>query len=165
MNRRQVLIGGGMAALAVATTGCPGAKNLSFYVSTVVGALKDLSPLIPNLGPTIAKAIKIAEDFDEAYRKGAFENAMALFENLAGLVSQITESAGVDNQQVKLAIAVASIALRTIAVLLKTQADNPEVAAVISGKHTSASVKRQVSLVERLADTAAVDTAFKAAKL
>lgn len=162
MNRRQMIKQSGLTIGAVAIGGplvltqvaCD-KKDLSFYVSTVVGALKDLSPLLPGLGDKIATAIKVAEEFDKAYKDGKFENATVLFNNLAGVISQIIAAAGIDNQQVKLALAVTSIAIRAIASLLKSQAP-----AGLTASHAP-----QLATIERLANAGAIDAAYKASKL
>lgn len=165
MNRRTLLKTGGLAALGsitLATAAC--GKNLSTYVSIIIGALEELSPLVPSASPLISKAIKVAKDFDDAYRAGKFANAISLFENLAGVVGEIADSIGVGSQPVKAAIAVAGIAMRAIAVLLKQQAADPAVASAISAAASSKAGARQKSLVEKLADPNAINQLFEAAK-
>lgn len=153
----------GASTLVMGTSKCGAPKNLSFYVSTIVGALKDLSPLVPNLGDKIAKAITIAEAFDKAYRDGKFEDATAVFNNLVSVIEEITAAAGIDNDQIKLVLAVASIALRTIALLLLNQSEQPEVAAEIAKR--SARGKSESAVIRRLANSAAVNKAYQASKL
>lgn len=128
MNRRSfnrtMLTGGAVAVLAPSTlllTGCD-AKDLGFYVDTVTGALKQLPPLLPGASALIAKAITIANDLNSAYKKGDFTNTSILFASLSDLLSQIANDAGVNSPTVKTIIAIAGIALMTIANLLKAQA-------------------------------------------
>lgn len=167
MNRRTLLKTGGLAAvgsLTIGTVGC--GKNLSPYVSTVIGALDELKPLLPNQSELLNRAVGIAKNFDDAYRAGKFDNATTLFENLAGVVGEIAESAGVASPSVKIAIAVAGIAMRAIAVLMKQQADdNPQVAAAVSDKaRASRAAGARKSLIEKMADPVAVNELFEAAK-
>lgn len=169
MNRRTMLsqstlaLGGVVAGAAFTAPACD-PKNTSIYVQTIIGALKEISPLLPGSATLIAKAIKVAEDFDEAYRAGKFENALVMFENLAGFISQIAEDVGVNNPQVKIALAVAGIALRAIAVLLKVQESEPRVAAAVTRASAQPGAAARRALVERLAAPAAVDKAFELAR-
>lgn len=165
MNRRQALKLGGLAGVGALTMGVQrcGGPNLSFYVSTIIGAMKDLSPLLPNLSANITKAIKVAETFDAAYRKGDFDSAEKLFENLNSLISQIADDAGIESQQVKLAITFANVGIRAIAAILFAQRDQPAVASAIAKR--GAAGKARLSVVERLADAAAIDKAYQASKL
>jgi hypothetical protein len=144
---------------------CPGAKNLSTYVNVVIGALQELSPLLPGQAQLIAKAVSIAKTFDDAYRAGKFIDAGALFENLAGVIGQIAESVGVASPSVKVAIAVAGIAMRAIAVLLKSQTSDPTIAAIASDKaRSNPNIARQQALIEKLANEKEIDILFKGAK-
>ncbi len=164
MNRRVALqsIGTGTASVAVFgpvvfLQGCS-PKNLSVYVQTVVGTLHELQPLLPDASANIAKAIKIASDFDKAYRDGKFADAIAVFSNLSGVISEIATDAGVDNSTVKVALAVAGIAMRAIAVLLQSQSANPAVANARVG--ASSEQRRQAALVEKLANAGEIDRLF-----
>lgn len=164
MNRRTLLKTGGMAAvgsLAIGTTGC--GKDLSTYTSIIISALEELSPLLPGQSSFIANAVKIARQFDEAYRDGKFANATTLFANLAGVVGQIADSVGVTSPAVKTTIAIAGVAMRAIAILLKEQSSQPEVAAAVRSQQGTA-VMAHIGLINRLADEQAVDAVFKAAK-
>lgn len=164
MNRRTLLKTGalgGVGMLTLGTSAC--GKNLSTYVSIIIGALEELSPLLPGQSSVIATAVKIAKDFDEAYRAGKFASATALFSNLAGVIGQIADSIGVSSPAVKTAIAIAGIALRAIAVLLKQQSAEPAVAAVIASQRSAIAIQ-QMDLINRLADPIAVDLIFKNAR-
>lgn len=162
MQRRDLLKGGAIAALVTVTLGNKGcsAKDLSVYVQTVVGVLRELQPLLPNAAQLIVKAIKIAEDFDVFYRAGKFADAKALFANLAELLSQIAADVGVTSPTVKVALLVAGIAMRAIAVLLASQANQPAIMAALSIESPEA--KRQTALIEKLADTIVIDRLFAA---
>lgn len=170
MNRREMIhttvlgVAGFGVGTASTAPACPGSKNLSTYVVTVIGALEELTPLLPSQSSNITKAIKIAKDFDEAYRAGKFDSATVLFENLSSTVSQIASDAGVTNSSVKIGIAVAGVAMRAIAVLLKNQVtEDPRVADVVKSR-TGVAADRQKSLIESLANDSAVNAIFQAAK-
>lgn len=141
----------GVGALIVPLAGC--GKNISFYTSTVIGALKDLSPLLPNLSDRIKQAIAVAESFDKAYQSGAFANAASLFETLTTVVSEIVAAIGVMSDSVKLAIAVGGVALRAIGVLLKSQASDPVVAAEVA-RSSNQSAK---AMIEKMGDITVID--------
>lgn len=164
ITRRTLLKTGGLAAigsLTIGTSGC--GKDLTTYTSIIISALEELSPLLPGQSLFISNAIKIARDFDEAYRAGKFANATTLFSNLAGVIGQIADSVGVTSPAVKTTIAIAGVAMRAIAVLLKDQSTQPSVAAAINNQRSAAAVAH-IGLINRLADPAAVNALFEAAK-
>jgi len=162
MNRRTLLKTGSVGAVGFLTLGAKGCgKNLSTYVNVVIGTLQELSPLLPGQAQFISKAVGIAKTFDDAYRAGKFMDATALFENLAGVISQIADSAGLSSPSVKVAIAVVGIAMRGIAVLLKDQTSDPTIAAIVSESASkNPVVRRQKSLVEKLADEKEINALF-----
>lgn len=135
MNRRTVLrtIGTGAAIAVIAPStlllqGCD-TKALGFYVDTVTGALKQLSPLLPGAPGLISKAITIANDLNAAYKKGDFSSTTALFGSLSELIVQIADDAGVNSPTIKTILAIAGVALVTIANILKAQAPTAAVTA------------------------------------
>lgn len=153
-----------MGMLTLSTTGC--GKNLSNYVSTIIGAMEELKPLLPNLSASLSKAISIAKSFDEAYRAGKFDSATTLFENLVGVINQIIADAGINaSDSVKIALSVASVGMRAIAVLLRDQATQPAVASAVKEKaKASAASAKRVSLIESLANSKEVNAVFEAAR-
>lgn len=169
ISRRSMLGTGALVAGSFAvgvgfTAPACNPKNLSVYVQTIVGALEEISPLLPNSAAIIAKAVKVAKDFDDAYRAGKFENALVLFENLAGFISQIANDVGVNNPTIQIALAVAGIALKGIAVLLKSQESEPQVVAAMERANAKPGAAARRSLVERLANPTAVEKAFAASR-
>lgn len=161
MNRRTLLKTGGLAAVGTMTLGVAGCgKNISFYSATVIGALKDLRPLLPNLDTRINNAISVAETFDSAYRAGKFADAATLFENLTIIINEIIAAIGVMNESVKLAVAVGGVALRAIAVLLRQQASDPVVAARIQVLGDPGAK----AMIQRMADPAVIDKIVEAVK-
>lgn len=139
MNRRQMIKTSTVAGLGAVTgfgftaPAC-GQKDLSGWVTTIVAYFDEIKILLPELGLSqavidkvsglISKAAKIAKQFDEAYKAGKFENAVTLFTNLGGLITQIAGELNVtDNRIVKLALVGIQIARITIASLLKSQGD------------------------------------------
>lgn len=156
MNRRDVIKGGAISVGVLALTGCPGQKSLSAWVTTIVAAFGEMKPLLAELGLSqaiitkvsgwIDTAVKIAKDFDEAYRAGKFKDAVTLFNNLGGLITQIAGALGaVDNRIVKLALISIAIARIAISSLLANHASaSPEAMAVVNAASASdtAEIKR-----------------------
>ena len=143
MNRRHFIHTGALAgagALVISETACA-PKNLSFFVQTLIGAMRDLSPLIPGQGVLLSKIITIATDFDAAYKRGDFANATAIFNTLVGNVTQLINDIGSLSTQIKTILAVVGIALRAIASLLASQA-TPAIAAKAKGTPEGATVQR-----------------------
>lgn len=126
-------------------------EKISFYVSTVIGSLETLSPLLPNASQLIAKAVSVAKAFDEAYRAGKFADAVALFTNLGDLAFQIAGDVGAASPPILLAIAVGRVALNAIATILKNQMTNPTIAAMVNAR-SDAEAQRQKAMIERMAD-------------
>lgn len=157
-NRRDFLKLAGSAGLGVAvlggatlTIGC--GKSISFFTSTVIGALSDLKPLLPNLSPAIDKAIAAGKAFDDAYRAGKFDNIDTLFENFGNTVNSFVAAIGVMNEDVKRYVLVGGIALRAIASLLKSQVSQSAVAAVVASKPRTSGM----AMIERMADPVVLD--------
>lgn len=144
--------------VALGTSGC--GKNISIYTETVIGSLEELLPLLPNLNDRIKQAISVAKTFDEAYRNGKFESAATLFENLTTLISGIFANLGVMSEAVKLAVAVGGVALRAIAVLLKSQAADPAVAAKVQASPNSSAE----AMIRHMANPAVIDAVVAAVK-
>jgi hypothetical protein len=149
------LIGGG----TLSQVACSGPK-LSTWVQTIIGALEELKPLLPAQTSAITKIIKVATDFNAAYQSGKFKDAITIFENLSTLVDQLISDLGTPSQQVKVIVAVVGIALRTIAVLLRNQASQPEVAATVAAAGESSAV----NVVKRLSEPSAIDALFRTVK-
>lgn len=169
MNRRNFIgtsAAAGAGALVLSQAGC-NPKNLSPYVQTIIGALEEVAPLLPGVSGKITAAIKVARDFDAAYKRGDFASATQIFESLAVNVSQIITDVGVNlSPEIKAGLAVVGIALRAIAVLLKSQSEQPVVAKAISRAKTSSAPPppSAENRILTLADPAALDKAFQAAK-
>lgn len=156
ISRRKFLTTGTRATVgaivlsgAALTAAC--GEKISFYVSTVIGSLETLSPLLPNASQLITKAVSIAKAFDEAYRAGKFADSVALFTNLGELALQIAGTIGVASPPVLLAIAVGRVALNAIASILKNQMSNPTIAAMVESRSDKAA-QRQKAMIERMAD-------------
>jgi len=158
MNRRSMmkLTGGAGLGVLVATQVSCKVKDIAFWVSTITGALSELSPLLPGSAATIAKAVTVANEFLAAYKAGKFSSAYAIFQNLVGFISQIANDVGLSgNPSLKIIFAVASVAARTIATLLV-----PQVPATLMA---SASTPEQ-AMVQRMTSPSAVETVFAASK-
>jgi hypothetical protein len=168
MNRRMLLkrsaqVGGfAIVAPGILLQEACKPKDLSFYDQTLLGVLRELQPLLPNAADLIAKGIKLIGDFDAAYVAGKFADATALFANLDDVLIQIAADAGVNNPTVKIALVVAGVALRAIAVLLAGQASQPAVVAAMRTR--SAAQEKQMALIVRLSDSVVVDRLFAAVR-
>lgn len=152
ITRRNLLKTGGLAAigtLVVGTTAC--GERISFYVSTVIGSLEALKPLLPNAAPQIQKAIDAAKAFDAAYRAGKFADASTLFANLGDLALEIFNVVGVVDPRIGLAIALGRVAFNAIATLLKRQMEDPAVAAIVAARNDAQSLRAK-AMIERMAD-------------
>ena len=134
---------------AALTVAC--GEKISFYVSTVIGSLETLSPLLPNASSLITKAVSTAKAFDEAYRAGKFADSTALFANLGDLALQIAGAVGADSPPILLAIAVGRVALNAIATILKNQMQEPAIAMMVNSR-SDAAAQRQKAMIERMAD-------------
>lgn len=149
----SLVIGG-----AVVTSGC--GKNISIYTATVIGTLKELRPLLPNLADRLNQAIAIAETFDKAYREGKFLSAALTFENLTLVVNEIVKAIGIMSDQVRIAIAVGGVALHGIAAILKAQSTEPAVAAAVAAAQDSKSMSAKL-MIERMGDMATINQILK----
>lgn len=143
LKRVGVGVGFAMVAPAVVLQEACKPKDPSAWVSTIVTTFGEIKPLLPQLGLSAAivtkvsdlidKGAKIARDFDQAYRSGAFANAVTLFTSLSGIITQVAGDLGAtDNRIVKLALVAIAVARITIASLLDSQSGQPEVAAAVS---------------------------------
>lgn len=164
MNRRTLLKSGGLAAvgmITVSVTSC--GEKISFYVSTVIGALETLSPLVPSASGLITKAVAVAKAFDEAYRAGKFADATALFTNLGELALQIAGVVGVASPPILLAIAVGRVGLNAIAQILKSQMKDPVIAGMVAAR-TDAAATKQKAMIEKMADDRMIEMIVAASK-
>lgn len=154
MNRREMITTTALGAAGFAvgtgfTAGACSPKNLSTYVQMIAGGFSEIKVLLPDLGLSqsviakvaelIDKGVKIAKDFDDAYKAGKFSDAATLFSNLGSLISQVVSTLGVstENRAVKVALAAIGIARVAIAILLANQnqgftAQNPAQAQAMS---------------------------------
>lgn len=126
-------------------------EKISFYVSTVIGSLEALIPLLPNAAPQIRKAVEAAKAFDAAYRAGKFTDASTLFANLGDLALEIFNVVGVVDPRIGLAIALGRVAFNAIATLLKKQMEDQAVAAIVNAQNDPRSLRAK-AMIERMAD-------------
>lgn len=167
-NRRNFLRASGTAGIGLLALGASecGKKNVDFYVATVIGTLEELKSLLPAQATLLSRGISVAKSFNDAYQDGKFDSAMTIFENLVGVVNEIIAAAGVNvSDGVKIALAVAGVAIRGIAVLLKDSTADPQVAAAVKEKASaSAADARRMSLVESLANPKSVQVVFETSR-
>lgn len=166
LSKRNFLKVGGVAAvgtLTLSTAGC--GPSMNTWVQTIIGGLQELGPLLPGQAALLTKAVGIAKSFNDAWQSGKFTNAVGILENLTGTIQQIIADAGINlSPQVKTMLAVVGVALRTVAVIMKEQLNNPDVADAVRRQTSSPGAARQRALIERMADSKTVDALFEAAK-
>ena len=159
-------VGGFTVGAAFTAPACPDKKDVLFYVETFTGTLKEVLLLVPNLAEPINRAIKFADIFTKAYNDGKFEDAITAFENMAGVFQEIYDVAGGMNASVKIALAVAGVAMRAIAVLLKSHESEPAVAAVVKARRMGSDAQaKQIALIDQLANAESIEAAFKSVKV
>ena len=137
-------------------------KNLDLYIDIIVGALDDVSTLFPKVAQFVTKGVKIANDIKADFKAGKFKDGTALVANLGDVIDEIVSDAGITDSRVKLAIASAKIALRTVALILAAQGGQPAVAAAMAT--LSPAEQAQAEKVRALTDTGAIDRIFAAIK-
>lgn len=167
MNRRQFAR---QSTLALAVAGLSatafkcGSAQVTIYVQTIISFLREISAIIPAQASFIGKIIAIATDLDAAYKRGDFDNAMAFLESLTSNLNTLIANLGLNvSDRVKVALAIIGSTVRLIAVLLKQQAEQPEVAAAISTRTDAASIRRK-ALVAELANSSEIEKLYQAAK-
>lgn len=167
ISKRYFLkVGGiaGLGALTLGTTACPGSEKVSIYTQTISSFLNEIASLVPAQAAFIARIIKVAADFDAAYRRGDLENASAFFNTMVANVTTLFNDIGVNvSAQMKVGLAIVSSTVKLIAVLLKDQGAAAP-AAVAKARGASKSVAKSANAIERLANAASIEALYQAAK-
>jgi len=164
MARREFVKRGALTVtalgLASAAFKC-GSEQVSIYVRTITTFLNQISTVLPQYAATITKIVKIAADFDAAYRRGDFVSADSFFNSLEQNLTTLTNDIGANvSNNVKTWISIIGATVTSIAVLFKSEIE-AQPASVAARVRASA---RSASAVERLASQAAVDELYQAAK-
>lgn len=166
MNRRKMLKVTGAGAVGVMAFGASGCRkeDVSFYVSVFQGAMEELKPLLPNQLALITKVIGAIKTFKDAYDAGKFDSALTALENASTVLTEVIGQVGTLSDPVKVALSIGGVALRAIAALLRSQSTQPAVAAAINTRATTAAQQRTLSVIDRLANQAALDRVYQASK-
>lgn len=162
MNRREfgsnaTIAGlGAVGGFAFTAPACD-RKDLSGWVVTITASYREIKVLLPQLG--LSQAVidrvsswidtvgNVAKQFDEAYKRGDFSNASALFLNLGGLITSIAVELNVANNRiVNLLLVGVQIARITIGSLLKIQGEGQ-----VARRSLSRSEQAAVAEINRLA--------------
>ena len=163
MNRRTFAKRGaiGLAALTLTTSAYKcGAEQVSIYVRTITTFLNQIASLLPERGALITKIVKLASDFDAAYRCGDFASADTFFNSLDQNITTLTNDIGVNvSNNVKTWISIIGATVTSIAVLFKDQ-----VQTLTPLQRTILRSARSADAVERLASQASVDALYQAAR-
>lgn len=163
MDRRQFAKRTALAVPALLLTSAAfkcGSEQIGIYVRTISSFLNQISGLLPQHAATISRIVKIAADFDAAYRRGDFASADTFFNSLEQNLTTLTNAIGINTSNtVKTWLAIIGATVTSIAVLFKSQIDAapPALAAQMRGA-------RSAGAVERLASQTAVDRLYQAAK-
>lgn len=150
----------GLPALVFVTTAkkC-GSEQVGIYIRTVSTFLNQISGLLPQYAARITQLVKIASDFDAAYKRGDFASADTFFNSLEQNLTTLVNDIGANTSNtVKTWIAIIGATVTSIAVLLKDQVSAQPMMA------ESVRSAKSASAVERLASQAAVDKLYEAAK-
>lgn len=165
LSKRNFLRVGGVAVVGTLTLSAfkCGAESVTRYTSTIIAFLGEIATLLPTQANFISQIIKVARQFDEAYRRGDFANAGTFFNTMAGNITTLFNTLGVGvSSQVKVALAIVSTTVKLIAVLLMdqgaTQSDT------IADAQTPA-MRSAINLIQRLASPASVNATYEAARL
>lgn len=166
MNRRTMLKVTGTGTVGVLAFGAAGCdkKDVSFYVSVFSGAMEELIPLLPGQRTLLERALSAIKTFKSAYDAGKFDNAVTALENASTVLGEIIGQVGNVSDAVKVAITVAGVGLRAIAALLKAQTADPAVQAEMNARAGTPAARHTLSVIERLANAAALDRAYQASK-
>lgn len=167
MNRRQFTKRGALGLVVAGLSGSAwkcGSDKISIYVSTISSFLNELAQFVPAQAAFIAQIVKVASDFDVAYRRGDFTNASTFFNTLAGNISTLTTSLGIGTSpRIKTLLSVVNITVRTVAVLLMNEGAT-KVAEVAKARASNPAMDDAVRTIERLANPKAVDAIFEASR-
>lgn len=168
MNRRQFTKRAALTLAAAGISGsafkCSGGEKVSIYVQTISTFLNEIAGILPDKAAFISKIVKVASDFDAAFRGGDFANADSLLNTLITNITTLTNDIGIStSNQVKMWLSVIGATVRTVAVLFKEANKSDPTALAKSGVSTDS--LKSASAIERLASQAAVDAAFQATKL
>ena len=163
MNRRTFAKRTAIAlpSLVLTTTALKcGSEQVSIYIRTITTFLNQISTLLPDHAAMITKIVKIAADFDAAYKRGDFASADTFFNSLEQNLTTLVNAIGVNTSNtVKTWIAIIGATVTSIAVLFKSQIDAAPAALAAEIKGA-----KSAGAVERLASQAAVDKLYQAAK-
>lgn len=162
MNRRTFAKRTAIAlpSLVLTTTALKcGSEQVSIYIRTITTFLNQISTLLPDRAVMITKIVKIAADFDAAYKRGDFASADTFFNSLEQNLTTLVNAIGVNTSNtVKTWIAIIGATVTSIAVLLKSQIDTQP------GLESTLKDAKSAGAVERLASQVAVDKLYQAAK-
>lgn len=178
MNRRSMLGRTGLTvgALAVAPLtvlqfGCGSTKQLVKWSGILIQALKDVSPILtdigaPNVVALVAKAIPVAEKLKKAFENNDNVSALQFLDNLinptTGIIVEIQNAiGGISDERKKFVqglLAIGMVALRLIAANIEDEVP-PADAAMAKARSPQA-----VGSVQRAAAKGQLQAAFDAVK-
>ena len=175
MMKRTALTGGSLALLGpsvLVQTGCGSTKQLAAWSGTVIAALRDVSPILTEMGAsgivnTIARAIPIAERLKKAFQDNDNTQAFQFLDDLinpqTGVIVDIATQIGAladDNRKriVLGLLAIGQVALRLISAQIETDVPVATATAVSKARPTAAKA------VKSAAGQQALEAAFHATR-
>lgn len=162
MNRRQFTKRAALtltvAAVSSSAFKCS-SEQVSIYVHTITAFLNQIAGLLPAHAAAITKIVKLASDFDAAYRRGDFNSADSFFNSLEQNLTALTSDIGINtSNSVKTWLAIVGAAMTSLAVLFKKQVESqPAIEA-------AARASKSAGAVERLSAQSKVDALYQVAK-
>lgn len=180
MNRREMIKYSGTSIGAVAVlgpaallqTGCGDTKQLSRWTSTMIQSLRDVSPILTDMGANsvvvlIGRALPIAEKLKKAFDDNNNVDAFAFLDNLinpqTGIIVEIANSIGAlaDDGRKRLVLgllAIGMVALRLISAQIEQTIPEADAAIATAARPSAARAVKRAAQADPLA------AAFKAVK-
>lgn len=168
MNRRQFTLRSFLTLVTFGLAGsafkCGSSEKVSTGIQTITVFMNEIAGIIPSKAAVIARIVKIASDFDIAFRRGDFSSSATLLDTLESNLKTFIADVEVNiSDRVKTLLAIVGATLKMIAVLIKGEGAR-QPAVVAASRARSAVVDSGAKTVERLADPKAVDALFQAAR-
>ena len=141
---------GGIVGTSILPDPACSKKSVEIEVSTAISFLNKVSSLLPAKAQFIARVVGALNDFNTAYQAGKFDSASEFFANASTLFDQLVADLGVNlNPTIKIALAIIDAAISAIAVLIKSQSNEPGVMAVI--QTATPEQQKQMAIIEKRA--------------
>jgi hypothetical protein len=180
MNRRELIQRGGLTVgllavggpLTLMQIGCGSTGQMVRWTSTFIGALKDITPILGDMGAgnvvsLIARAVPIAEKLKKAFEDNNHADTLTFLDNLinpqTGIIAEIADAVGAladDNRKriVLGSLAIGMVALRLISANIENEVPASGAAVARKGQ------PRAAAAVSNAAQGSALERAFAAVR-